>query len=261
VLRIVLVFLAGLLVGANVVYFLMAGRQADPDAALMFQRERTQHDLPADMPGAPAERVGAALGPTAPPAADRTRSGSTRGTGAPGDPSRQVPALGDDGSAPSSEVSSAAPVGPATSATGLIVPVRGVTVGQLSNTFDDARGQGRVHEALDIMAPRGTPVLAVADGAVEKLFTSDRGGLTIYQFEPTGRHAYYYAHLDRYAAGLEEGDTLEQGQVIGYVGSTGNASDDAPHLHFAIFVLGPEKRWWEGTAINPYPILAGKKPL
>ena len=144
---------------------------------------------------------------------------------------------------------------------GLLIPVRGITAAQLSNTFDDARGQGRVHEAIDIMAPRGTPVLAVADGTVEKLFTSDRGGLTIYQFEPTGRHAYYYAHLDRYAAGLEEGDALRRGDVIGYVGSTGNASNDAPHLHFGIFVLGPEKRWWEGTAINPYPILTGNQPL
>ena len=99
---------------------------------------------------------------------------------------------------------------------------------------------------------------AAADGTVEKLFTSDAGGLTIYQFEPSGRYAYYYAHLDRYAAGLDEGDTLRRGQVIGYVGSTGNASEDAPHLHFAIFLLGPEKRWWEGTAINPYPLLGGR---
>src|SRR5690606_11441336 len=105
----------------------------------------------------------------------------------------------------------------------LIVPVRGVTREQLSNTYEDARGSGRVHEAIDIMAARGTPVLAVADGKVEKLFTSDRGGLTIYQFEPSGRYAYYYAHLDRYADGLKEGDAPKQGEVIGYVGSTGNA--------------------------------------
>src|SRR5690606_28091242 len=113
----------------------------------------------------------------------------------------------------------------------LIVPVRGVTPEQLGNTYEDARGSGRVHEAIDIMAARGTPVLAVADGTVEKLFASDRGGLTIYQFEPSGRYAYYYAHLDRYADGLDEGDVLKQGEVIGYVGSTGNAGDDAPHLH------------------------------
>lgn len=141
---------------------------------------------------------------------------------------------------------------------GLVVPVQGVAPSSLSPTFDDDRGEGRVHEALDIMAPAGTPVLAVADGHVEKLFDSDRGGLTMYQFEPTGRYAYYYAHLERYAPGLEEGAALRQGEVIGYVGSTGNADPAAPHLHFAIFLLGPEKRWWEGTPIDPWPLLSGR---
>lgn len=143
---------------------------------------------------------------------------------------------------------------------GLMVPVQGVAPSSLAPTFDDDRGEGRVHEALDIMAPAGTPVLAVADGHVEKLFDSDRGGLTIYQFEPTGRYAYYYAHLERYAPGLEEGATLRQGEVIGYVGSSGNADPAAPHLHFAIFLLGPEKRWWEGTPIDPWPLLSGRAP-
>ncbi|MBD7988836.1 M23 family metallopeptidase [Luteimonas sp. Sa2BVA3] len=142
----------------------------------------------------------------------------------------------------------------------LVVPVQGVAPSSLSPTFDDDRGEGRVHEALDIMAPAGTPVLAVADGHVEKLFDSDRGGLTMYQFEPTGRYAYYYAHLERYAPGLEEGAALRQGEVIGYVGSTGNADPAAPHLHFAIFLLGPEKRWWEGTPIDPWPLLSGRAP-
>ncbi|WP_330969790.1 M23 family metallopeptidase, partial [Lysobacter sp. A3-1-A15] len=146
-------------------------------------------------------------------------------------------------------------VGPA----GLVIPVQGIAPESLQDTFNDARGQSRVHDAIDIMAPRGTPVLAVADGTVEKLFTSAAGGITLYQFEPDSRYVYYYAHLDRYAAGLEEGDTLRRGQVIGYVGSTGNASPDAPHLHFAIFLLGPEKRWWDGTAINPYPLLGGRR--
>ena len=95
------------------------------------------------------------------------------------------------------------------------------------------------------------------DGTIEKLFASVPGGLTIYQFDPTRTWAYYYAHLDRYAPGLAEGRQLERGDVIGYVGSSGNASEDAPHLHFAIFVLGPEKHWWEGTAIDPYPLLGG----
>lgn len=144
-------------------------------------------------------------------------------------------------------------------ARGLLLPVQGITREQLHDTFTDARSEGRSHDAIDIMAPAGTPVLAVADGSVEKLFTSVRGGLTIYQFEPSGRLAYYYAHLQRYADGLAQGQTLRRGQVIGYVGSTGNASPEAPHLHFAIFVLGPERQWWKGQAINPYPVLMGEQ--
>ena len=107
-------------------------------------------------------------------------------------------------------------------------------------------------------AAAGTPVLAVADGHVEKLFTSDAGGLTIYQFDPSGRYAYYYAHLQGYAPGLREKQPVRRGQLLGYVGSTGNASPTAPHLHFAIFLLGPEKQWWKGRAINPYPLLGGR---
>ena len=143
---------------------------------------------------------------------------------------------------------------------GLVVPVQGVQPSQLSPAFADARGADRTHEALDIMAPAGTPVLAVADGHVEKLFDSRQGGLTIYHFDPDGRFAYYYAHLESYAPGLAEQQALRQGQVIGYVGSSGNASPEAPHLHFAVFVLGPEKRWWEGTAIDPYPLFVASPP-
>jgi murein DD-endopeptidase MepM/ murein hydrolase activator NlpD len=137
----------------------------------------------------------------------------------------------------------------------LLVPVQGIARKALTDTFDDARSSGRVHDAIDIMAPRNTPVLAVEDGRIAKLFTSDLGGLTIYQFDPTETYSYYYAHLDHYAPGIKEGDRIARGQVIGYVGSTGNASPDGPHLHFAIARLGPEKRWWQGQAINPYPIL------
>ena len=160
----------------------------------------------------------------------------------------------------SSASASATTSGPATpspaSAGPLLIPVQGVAASQLSDTFGDARAQGREHDAIDIMAARGTPVLAVADGHIEKLFTSKPGGLTIYQFEPSGRYAYYYAHLDRYADGLTEKQTVRRGQVIGFVGSTGNASPDAPHLHFSTFELGPERQWWKGTAINPYPVLS-----
>jgi murein DD-endopeptidase MepM/ murein hydrolase activator NlpD len=136
----------------------------------------------------------------------------------------------------------------------LKMPVEGVDEDDLRDTFLDARG-GRVHEALDIMAPRGTPVRAVEDGRIEKLFTSKAGGLTVYQFEPTGTFCYYYAHLDRYADGLREGQMVERGDVIGYVGTTGNAPPAAPHLHFAITRLEADRRWWAGTPINPYPVL------
>lgn len=138
---------------------------------------------------------------------------------------------------------------------GLLLPVQGIQASQLRDTFTDARSEGRVHDAIDIMADAGTPVLAVADGTVEKLFDSKRGGLTIYQFEPSGRWCYYYAHLQRYADGLAEKQVIKRGEVIGYVGSTGNASADAPHLHFEVHVLVPEKQWWKGKSINPYPLL------
>jgi len=138
---------------------------------------------------------------------------------------------------------------------GLLLPVQGIQASQLRDTFTDARSEGRVHDAIDIMADAGTPVLAVADGTVEKLFDSERGGLTIYQFEPSGRWCYYYAHLQRYADGLAEKQVIKRGEVIGYVGSTGNASAEAPHLHFEVHVLGPEKQWWKGESINPYPLL------
>jgi murein DD-endopeptidase MepM/ murein hydrolase activator NlpD len=137
----------------------------------------------------------------------------------------------------------------------LEMPVDGVDRDDLRNTFTEARGS-RSHEALDIIAPRGTKVRAVEDGRLQKLFTSRAGGLTIYQFDPTETFSYYYAHLDRYADGLREGHLVRRGDVIGYVGSSGNASPDAPHLHFAIFRLSAERQWWKGEPINPYLVLA-----
>ncbi len=133
-------------------------------------------------------------------------------------------------------------------------PIEGLKVSQLHDSFDEMRGAGR-HEAIDIMAPRGTPVHAVTDGVVTKLFLSKPGGKTIYLFDPAGIFCYYYAHLDAYQPDLREGMRVSRGQVIGYVGSTGNANPSAPHLHFTIFRLGPEKHWWQGTALNPYPFL------
>jgi murein DD-endopeptidase MepM/ murein hydrolase activator NlpD len=138
---------------------------------------------------------------------------------------------------------------------GLTLPVQGIKREQLTDTFNDMRGTSRRHEALDVLAPRDTPVLAVEDGTIAKLFLSDAGGITIYQFDPSSAYAYYYAHLERYADGLKEGDQVKRGQVLGYVGTTGNAPRDTPHLHFAIFKLGDDKRWWEGTPVDPYSVL------
>jgi murein DD-endopeptidase MepM/ murein hydrolase activator NlpD len=135
----------------------------------------------------------------------------------------------------------------------LLLPVEGVEARNLVDTFQAARGAGQ-HEALDILAPRHTPVRAVDDGRVVRLFTSKRGGLTVYQFDRTERYCYYYAHLDAYADGVAEGDAVKRGDVLGYVGTTGNAPPGTPHLHFAVFVLGADKHWWEGTAIDPLPL-------
>ena len=139
----------------------------------------------------------------------------------------------------------------------LIIPVAGVRADQLSDSFTDARGGGvRKHEAIDIMAPRGTPVLAATAGTVEKLFLSRAGGNTIYVRSPDRRTIYYYAHLDHYSPGLAEKQQVQQGQTIGYVGSTGDASPDAPHLHFAILKTSPAANWWDPTqAVDPYPVL------
>lgn len=137
----------------------------------------------------------------------------------------------------------------------LLLPVQGFDRRQLRDDFAEQRG-GRVHEAIDLPAPRGTPVLAVDDGVVQKLFTSAAGGLTVYEFDRDGTYSYYYAHLDRYAEGLHEGQEVQRGDRLGYVGTTGNAPPGTPHLHFTIFKLGPARHWWEGTPINPYPLWA-----
>lgn len=136
----------------------------------------------------------------------------------------------------------------------LTFPVQGVSRDTLVDSFHQAR-EGHEHEAVDILAPRNTPVVAVEDGTIAKLFLSKAGGNTIYQFDPSTEYCYYYAHLERYADGLKDGDHVSRGQVIGYVGTSGNAPKNTPHLHFAIFQLTPEKHWWEGTAIDPYSLL------
>ena len=138
---------------------------------------------------------------------------------------------------------------------GLIIPVAGVSSAQLLDTFSAARGDGRVHDAIDIAAPKGTPVLAVAAGKILRLFQSKAGGTTIYQLSDDKKFIYYYAHLERYADGLYEGGFVIQGQTIAYVGDTGNAGAGNYHLHFSIAMTSDPKRWWEGVNINPYPLL------
>ena len=225
-LRLLLVFLAGLLLGANVVYFAM--RHAEPRATASAAPAAGRIAAPASV-ALPAQAAAPMPAPAAQPSA-----------------TAPVPA------SPMPDATAA--IGP----TGLLLPVAGVRPGQLVDTYADARSEGRVHDAIDIMAPRGTPVLATSDGSVAKLFASERGGLTVYEFDPGATWVYYYAHLDRYADGLAEGRVLHRGDVVGYVGSTGNANPDAPHLHFEISRLGPEKHWWQATPVNPYPLLGGK---
>jgi peptidoglycan LD-endopeptidase LytH len=145
---------------------------------------------------------------------------------------------------------------------GLAIPVAGIRPEQLADTYSQARAGGaRVHDAIDIMAPRGTPVIAAAEGTVEKLyFSNGGGGITAYVRSPDRAWVYYYAHLEGYAPGLAEGRQVRRGDPIGFVGSTGNANPAGPHLHFAIARTNPGDRWWQGAPINPYPLLAARGP-
>ena len=165
-----------------------------------------------------------------------------------------MPAAQTTSSTPASQLapaSAAMPVGG-----GLIIPVAGVTPDKLTDTWGDARGDGtRQHHAIDILAPRGTPVLAAAAGTVEKIFESRNGGHTVYIRRADADWQDYYAHLDGYAPGLHEGQVVKQGEQIGQVGSTGDASPEAPHLHYEIHQMAPGEGWWKGSEINPYPIL------
>ncbi|HEY0018722.1 MAG TPA: M23 family metallopeptidase [Longimicrobium sp.] len=140
----------------------------------------------------------------------------------------------------------------------LLIPVRGVRPDQLRDSYADARSGGRVHNAIDIMAPGGTPVLAAADGTIHRLRTGGMGGVTIYQIGEDGRTLYYYAHLQRYAAGMRDGLPVRRGQVIAYVGDTGNAGQGNYHLHFSVGRLPDPQRYWDSENVNPYPLLAGE---
>ncbi|GAB6194739.1 hypothetical protein PAGU2595_000380 [Lysobacter xanthus] len=222
-LRYLLVFVIGALLGANVAWY-----YARPAAT--------------PCPQAPA----AAAMPTPAPAAS---------TAAPAVAAPTAPVTSAATTPPAAAVPTALPP-PTIAASGLVIPVAGVRPAQLVDTYTQSRGEGRVHEAIDIMAPAGTPVVAAVDGPVAKLFTSVRGGITVYQFDTTGTRVYYYAHLQGYAPGLAQGQVLKQGQLLGYVGSTGDASPEGPHLHFSVGDLGPEKQWSKSTPVNPYPLLA-----
>jgi|SRR5688572_12534832 len=183
-------------------------------------------------------------------------------TGAPTADGPQVTASGekvvvDPKAQPPVTIAEGVTVGPA----GLALPVAGIKPEQLSDTYSQARAGGvRLHDAIDIMAPEGTPVVAATGGTVEKLFESKGGGgLTIYIRSPDQRWVFYYAHLQGYAPGLAEGQRVNRGQLIGRVGHTGNADPAGPHLHFAIHRMQPGEKWYQGSAINPYPLLAGKQ--
>jgi peptidoglycan LD-endopeptidase LytH len=203
-------------------------------------------------PPQPAQALAEASPPSVVSASSRT---DTQRMSAP-PPSSPSPALAP---APSSRV--LAP----TATTGnvppgrLRVPIDGSDVESWKGGFDERRGGNRGHEAVDILSPRNTPIHAVDAGAIAKIFESKAGGHTVYQFNPDGRLVYYYAHLERYGDGLHEGQPIAQGDVIGYVGTSGNAPPNTPHLHFGVFELGDDKRWWQGRAIDPY--LVFKKGL
>ena len=223
------VFLAGILFGVAGVFALQ--RYVPGDTAIVVQQPPVA-TLPA--PAAPRPSAATPVAPTPEPVPPVTVAPTT-------------PFAAENSTPPT--------VTTTANGDALLMPIAGVRREQLHDSFHESRGDGRKHEAIDIMSPKGTPVLAVAEGKVVKLFHSKAGGLTVYQFDPSETRAYYYAHLDAYAPGLAEGKRLARGDLVGYVGSTGNANPAAPHLHFAIFQLGPEKQWWKGTAINPYPLL------
>jgi murein DD-endopeptidase MepM/ murein hydrolase activator NlpD len=139
----------------------------------------------------------------------------------------------------------------ATGPKALMVPVEGIGPSRVVDTYTAGRGGGRTHDAVDIMAPRGTPVLAAEDGAILKFSQNPAGGITIYQLDPTEQYVYYYAHLERYQRGLSEGDRVRQGDVLGFVGTTGNAPDHIPHLHFQVMRYRGGGQYWGGEPVNP----------
>jgi murein DD-endopeptidase MepM/ murein hydrolase activator NlpD len=137
---------------------------------------------------------------------------------------------------------------------GMEIPVAGRTVKDLEDSFDAGRDGGRTHRALDILAPRGTPVLAADSGRILRISENHLGGNTVYTTDPQERIVYYYAHLDAYQPGLVQGMTIARGDTLGFVGTTGNAPKDTPHLHFQVMRMPADGKYWDGEAINPYPL-------
>jgi murein DD-endopeptidase MepM/ murein hydrolase activator NlpD len=209
-----------------------------------------QPQAPVHPPGPVQPPVTQAPEPTAPTAPAAPAAPPTAGPSAPPVATGPLPAVRNPGDALGAQLLAQRP---------LIAPVVGVPPERLADNYEQSRGSG-THEAIDIMAPTGTPVVAVDDGRITKLFTSKAGGFTVYQYDPSGRLAYYYAHLQRYADGLREGQEVKRGDLIGYVGVSGNSDPNAPHLHFAVFRLGTPAKWWEGEPINPWPALSRAQP-
>jgi murein DD-endopeptidase MepM/ murein hydrolase activator NlpD len=140
-------------------------------------------------------------------------------------------------------------------AIGLLVPVRGAVLAKIEDSFDAPRDGGRRHDAVDILAPRGTPILAASEGYVLRVGSNALGGNVIWTSDPEQRFVHYYAHLDRYAKGIRAGDKIMRGTLLGYVGTTGNSPADVPHLHFQVMRVTDAKKWWNGTPVNPFPFL------
>ncbi len=143
----------------------------------------------------------------------------------------------------------------------LMIPVLNVAATDLTDLFADERSGGsRLHQGLDIMAPAGASVVAAAPGSIERLFRSDAGGNTVYVRSEDRQTIYYYAHLEEYAPGLNEGQQVRRGQRLGSVGSSGNADPQAPHLHFEVMRTTATAEWWEpANSVNPYPLLVQRR--
>ena len=201
-------------------------------------------------PGASAEAVATPTetpAPTPSPTETPAASPSPEATATPAATPQTQTMRGGDSTKPSEP--------PATVPSILLIPVAGIRPEQLQDTFTDARSEGRRHDAIDIIAPRGTPVLAATDGRVLRLFQSVKGGVTLYQLGTDERTVYYYAHLDRYADGVAEGRVLRRGETIAYVGDTGNATPGNYHLHFQVYRITDPKHFWTGDNLNPYDLL------